>query len=397
MSITKSGDTSDALTSPSRLAARPSEDVRYTAVWQQGAAGEIQVYGWTYEHYRAKYDELWQQGWRLKILQPFVLSGDQVRYTAVWQQSTAGEIQVYGWTYEHYRAKYDELWQQGWRLKAIQPYVASTHQLMDRVLRSYMSSGGVASPVGVPLRAVQVTGTEARWAMSGGYIVAKQDGTTEVAVDQNVKVWFVGFKCFEESGELSEKDEPYFVVSWTGNKKSATISYGPYSVNKGDEVVVPQVLADDLPVVTGSVHVAVYENDQGSVKAAREKVTKAMQEVAEASQQAAAIYDLSAAANGNTGSIGPAAEIAALIVNGPVGALVAKGLVAGLGLADDYVGQQGATIFGRETGYVDPPTLGRTSTGEPYTHRFWVNSDGAGDYEVYLRVQIIDRPRPEPG
>jgi hypothetical protein len=26
------------------------------------------VYGWRYEDYRAKYDELWPQGWRLKLL-----------------------------------------------------------------------------------------------------------------------------------------------------------------------------------------------------------------------------------------------------------------------------------------------------------------------------------------
>lgn len=55
------------------ITAPPSAGVRYTAVWQQSTAGEIQVYGWTYDDYRAKYDELWKQGWRLKILQPFVL------------------------------------------------------------------------------------------------------------------------------------------------------------------------------------------------------------------------------------------------------------------------------------------------------------------------------------
>ncbi len=96
--------------------------VRYNAVWRPSTSGEIQVYGWTYANYRAKYDELWPQGWRLKILQPYVING-QVRYTAVWRQSTENEVQVYGWTYTDYRAKYDELWNQGWRLKMIQPYV----------------------------------------------------------------------------------------------------------------------------------------------------------------------------------------------------------------------------------------------------------------------------------
>jgi hypothetical protein len=97
-------------------------NVRYNAVWRQSTEGEIQVYGWTYDDYRAKYDTLWGQGWRLKILQPYVVAG-QVRYTAVWRPSTEGEIQVYGWAYDDYRDKYDTLWGQGWRLKLIQPYV----------------------------------------------------------------------------------------------------------------------------------------------------------------------------------------------------------------------------------------------------------------------------------
>ena len=101
---------------------RRSGPAHYTAVWQPSTEGEIQVYGWTYEDYRAKYDELWPQGWRLKLLDVYVVNG-QVLYTAVWQpSSTEGEIQVYGWTYEDYRAKYDELWRQGWRLKLLDVY-----------------------------------------------------------------------------------------------------------------------------------------------------------------------------------------------------------------------------------------------------------------------------------
>ena len=101
-----------------------NSQVRYTAAWHPSTEGEIQIYGWTYEDYRAKYDEVWTQGWRLKLLNIYVVN-DQVRYTAVWRPSTEGEIQVYGWTYEDYRAKYDQLWTQGWRLKLLSLYVAS--------------------------------------------------------------------------------------------------------------------------------------------------------------------------------------------------------------------------------------------------------------------------------
>jgi hypothetical protein len=46
----------------------------------------------------------------------------QVRYTAVWHPSTEGETQVYGWTYEDLRARYDVLWELGWRLTMLAPY-----------------------------------------------------------------------------------------------------------------------------------------------------------------------------------------------------------------------------------------------------------------------------------
>ncbi|MGH3929695.1 MAG: hypothetical protein ACRDTF_06935 [Pseudonocardiaceae bacterium] len=45
--------------------------MRYTAVWRQGTHAEIQAYGWPYDDYRKKYDELWNQGWRLKLLAPY--------------------------------------------------------------------------------------------------------------------------------------------------------------------------------------------------------------------------------------------------------------------------------------------------------------------------------------
>jgi hypothetical protein len=96
--------------------------VRYTAAWEPGTADEIQVYGYSYADYRARYDALWPQGWRLKMLEPYVIN-NQVRYTAVWRKSDTPEIQVYGYTYTDYRAKYDVLWPQGWRLKLLKPYV----------------------------------------------------------------------------------------------------------------------------------------------------------------------------------------------------------------------------------------------------------------------------------
>ncbi|MEA2605160.1 MAG: hypothetical protein QOF89_6152 [Acidobacteriota bacterium] len=108
--------------------------VLYNAVWRPGTESEVQVYGWKYQDYRNKYDQLWGQGWRLKILQPYVVNG-QVLYTAVWRPSTEGETQVYGWKYQDYRNKYDQLWAQGWRLKLLQPFVVNGQVLYTAVWR----------------------------------------------------------------------------------------------------------------------------------------------------------------------------------------------------------------------------------------------------------------------
>jgi hypothetical protein len=374
------------------------DQVRYTAVWTQSTAGEIQVYGWTYDDYRKKYDELWKQGWRLKLLQPFTLSGG-VRYTAVWQPGTAGEIQVYGWSYEDYRKKYDELWPKGWRLKLLQPYTSTapappvSPQLTSQALTAYQKTGGITGPLGAPLSAVTVAGNTARWNLTGGRIVSTINGNNDITIDEYVEIYFVGFKCWGESDELSSSDEPYFLVSHASPGHATTANYKFDNVDKNDEVISPKLLATGLPVMTGILHVAVMENDEGSPSEARKKVQQAMEDVAKAGQQAAAIYDMSAAAAGNDGALTPWADLAGLVVGGPIGTLVARGLVGGLGLADDFVGERGATLFDKKIGYATPPTIG-TAGGEGYTHKFWIDGKSQGKYDVYLRVQKVKQPRP---
>ena len=90
----------------------------YTAVWRPGTGGERQIYDASYAQYRALYDELWPQGWRLKLLTRYA-AGPVIRYTAAWAPGTGGETQIYDASYAEYRARYDELWPQGWRLKLI--------------------------------------------------------------------------------------------------------------------------------------------------------------------------------------------------------------------------------------------------------------------------------------
>jgi hypothetical protein len=107
--------------------------VLYNAVWRPaGDTGEIQLLGATYADYRAKYAQLWAQNWRLNILQSYVLNG-QVYYNAVWRPGNGGEIQDYGVTYAQYRSHYDQYWQEDWRLYILQSYVVNGKVLYNAV------------------------------------------------------------------------------------------------------------------------------------------------------------------------------------------------------------------------------------------------------------------------
>lgn len=98
-------------------------EFRVTAVWKKDAPAEKQVYGWSYENYRKQYDAWWKDGWRLHLLETAVVNG-KVEYSAVWRQDgNIGEIQVYGYKYADFKAEYDKLWPDGWRIYLLSNYV----------------------------------------------------------------------------------------------------------------------------------------------------------------------------------------------------------------------------------------------------------------------------------
>lgn len=99
--------------------------VFYTAVFRTSVADEVvsPFTGYDFSTYQAKYDELWPQGYRLDILEIFVLNG-QTRYMATWRKARGnpGEVQHYGLDRSQLLDKYDELWGNNWRLEMIETY-----------------------------------------------------------------------------------------------------------------------------------------------------------------------------------------------------------------------------------------------------------------------------------
>lgn len=96
--------------------------LRYSAVWRNSKEKTTAVFGLNGDDFNKKYNELWSQGWRLKMINNFEYNGNML-YSGIWQKSAAEEIKAYGWTYEEFRKKYDELWPQGWRLKLLDNFV----------------------------------------------------------------------------------------------------------------------------------------------------------------------------------------------------------------------------------------------------------------------------------
>ncbi|MDQ4033925.1 MAG: hypothetical protein M3332_17470 [Actinomycetota bacterium] len=96
---------------------------KLTAVWRHPGdiSDEVQAYAWPLDDVRAKYDELWGQGFRLHILHA-APHPDGIRYDAVWRGpgDFSDEVQAYAWPLDDVRAKYDELWGQGFRLHILE-------------------------------------------------------------------------------------------------------------------------------------------------------------------------------------------------------------------------------------------------------------------------------------
>lgn len=98
-------------------------EFRVTAVWHKSNDAEKQVYGWSYANYRKYYDLIWKDGWRLHLLETAVVNG-QVEYSAVWRKAAgAEERQVYDYKYADFKAEYDKIWKDGWRLHLLSNYV----------------------------------------------------------------------------------------------------------------------------------------------------------------------------------------------------------------------------------------------------------------------------------
>jgi hypothetical protein len=97
---------------------------RYTALWRTSNDQEETSIDKTENLFREEYASRFESGFRLNVLGITFVNG-QPRYSGSWikHANPAKEERWYDVSYADLRALYDVLWQKGWRLKLLEPYV----------------------------------------------------------------------------------------------------------------------------------------------------------------------------------------------------------------------------------------------------------------------------------
>ena len=98
-------------------------DVLYNTDWRPGDLAQVVEPQATFADFESANDNVDPQGYRLYIFQSYVTASGEVLHSAVWRPGTHEEKTVFGSTYADYKAKYDEIFPQGWRLYILNAYV----------------------------------------------------------------------------------------------------------------------------------------------------------------------------------------------------------------------------------------------------------------------------------
>lgn len=272
--------------------------------------------------------------------------------------------------------------------------------VIGRIHETYLQNRGHAGRLGFPKSEVKFSGNTALRQYLGGEIRAqaqfdeeRQIGVvTQALVLTGVRVTFIGFRCLRESAsdQLSDTDEPYFIISVTNGDDQARVQkFGPFeNVATGTEFGIGSTLLSGAPPNPTTILAVAYENDTGNPD---ETARKLREKAAEVVQQAQSLIAASAAGAADGPGVGTAAAAGAVasIISGPIGGILATSAVALLDLGDDFIGQDAALLFQRpeEVGTRNP--IG-TFKGKPFNERIAIDGGDEGSYELFFDVVVTD-------
>jgi hypothetical protein len=263
-----------------------------------------------------------------------------------------------------------------------------THKIREL----YLNSGAHRGLLGFPLSNVEFDSQKAEQRFAGGKIEFL-DVTPKGVATTSVRVRFVGFHCNRESDhdQLSDTDEPYFIIGVAGSNRSNTMRFGPYeNVETGTDRFEAAMLADPTsaspivivpPIVIGVVAI---ENDSGTPEEAEEKVRNVIKAIEEKFDQAAAT--VGPAFGVETGGSHVLPEWARDILIG----WVPEGIAAVFGLGDDHIGSVPFVMFDFNPGlekWTTPPRIGLHGQN-PYNTEILVDGGSEGSYTLRFQVEI---------
>jgi len=96
---------------------------RYAAIWEKKSGGAWKAHhGMTGSQYQSKFNEYTGKGYRLTLVDGYVVSG-KTYYTAIWEKKSGGVWKAHhGMTSSQYQSKFDEYTGKGYRLTLVSGY-----------------------------------------------------------------------------------------------------------------------------------------------------------------------------------------------------------------------------------------------------------------------------------
>jgi hypothetical protein len=256
------------------------------------------------------------------------------------------------------------------------------------IMRHYQANNGRNGPLGFPTSAVEVRGPLTVRQYRGGEIQVL-GGVPTGSIRHEASVTFLGFTCVQESDhdQLSDTDEPYFVISVdSGNGIPITKKFGPFeNTETGRRLGIGEKLIQNAAPNPLGIRVQAYENDEGDP----DETAKELQEkLVELSKEAASLASASGAEAADGPGVGPAAAAGGVLA-GPLGALLAVGVVKGLGLGDDFIGQGMTLAFQRPESVKTPDEMGKFE-GVPFNAKIDIDGGGEGKYELFFDIHVAE-------
>ncbi len=243
------------------------------------------------------------------------------------------------------------------------------HIVIGYIRQAWADQGWERGKLGYPLTDEQVSeGTSGKGRHSvfeGGTIYWTPTGGVKVTVnDVKVELWFSGFKCLEESSELSSRDEPYmFLGVSTSGQPQTPQETGVISVDKGDVVHLAKRLYTGLAKDI-ILSVVIREQDEGDPHAFSGVFKSAL----------------------DVGNTALASQTGGVSVPPEVVKLLSDKLSELVGAGDDDVGQR-ASVLTQD----DLIRMARkTESGDPKSDFTWdIGRQGEGRYRLYFFVKKI--------